>query len=57
MTEDQEKWLVQLFRSALSWGMVYGPLCSSTKGWEEMRESMAKQYIEEFKDMINGNKD
>ncbi len=37
--------LPDLFREALAWGMTYGPEIPAHQ-WEEMRESMVKQYTE-----------
>lgn len=37
--------LPKLFREALAWGMTYGPAIPAHQ-WDEMRESMVKQYTE-----------
>jgi hypothetical protein len=37
--------LPTLFREALAWGMTYGPEIPAHQ-WDEMRESMVKQYTE-----------
>lgn len=37
--------LPKLFREALAWGMTYGPEIPAHQ-WEEMRESMVKQYTD-----------
>lgn len=39
--------IVKLFREALSWGMVYGPVLN-VEQWEEMREERAEHYASQI---------
>ncbi|HET8685552.1 MAG TPA: hypothetical protein VFM18_02670 [Methanosarcina sp.] len=39
--------IVKLFREALAWGMVYGPVLS-VEQWDEMREEKAEEYAHQI---------
>lgn len=41
--------IVKLFREALAWGMVYGPVMS-VEQWDEMREEKAENYASQIKE-------
>ena len=43
MTQENTA-LTQLFREAIAWGSVYGPVIP-THQWDEMRDSMAAQFV------------